>query len=70
MQAARSITGVCPQFDVLWEEMTAREHMLLYADVKGLPWAQRDQAALELLEKVKDITIQQNALLFLTSYIS
>ncbi|GAX80779.1 hypothetical protein CEUSTIGMA_g8215.t1 [Chlamydomonas eustigma] len=52
MQAARSITGVCPQFDVLWGELTAREHMLLYADVKGLPWSQRTQAASELLDKV------------------
>ncbi len=28
--------GVCPQDDVLWDELTAREHMLLTAAFKGL----------------------------------
>ena len=37
MAAARSITGVCPQFDVLWPELTAREHLSLYAAIKGVP---------------------------------
>ena len=26
--------GVCPQFDILWSELTGLEHMLLYGSVK------------------------------------
>jgi ABC-type multidrug transport system ATPase subunit len=35
--AVRSLIGVCPQHDVLWSELTAREHLLLFARVKGIP---------------------------------
>ena len=26
--------GVCPQFDILWSELTGLEHMLLYGSIK------------------------------------
>lgn len=29
--------GVCPQFDLLWKEMTAYEHLRLYARLKAVP---------------------------------
>lgn len=35
--AIRSIIGVCPQFDILWEEMTAGEHIEMFHRLKGLP---------------------------------
>ena len=28
--------GVCPQFDCVWDELTVREHLLLYATIKGV----------------------------------
>lgn len=28
--------GVCPQFDVLWENLTPKEHVLFYARLKGV----------------------------------
>jgi ABC-type multidrug transport system ATPase subunit len=28
--------GMCPQFDVLWDELTVEEHLLFYARVKGV----------------------------------
>ncbi len=30
--------GVCPQDDILWDDLTAKEHMLLTAAFKGLEW--------------------------------
>ena len=36
----RSMIGVCPQFDVLWDRLSGREHLELYGQVKGLSVAQ------------------------------
>lgn len=37
MQAIRSNMGVCPQHDVLFNDLTCWEHMQLYAGIKDLP---------------------------------
>ena len=29
--------GVCPQFDLLWPELTVEEHLLFYARLRGIP---------------------------------
>lgn len=29
--------GVCPQFDILWDELTAEEHLEMYCMLKGVP---------------------------------
>ena len=34
MERIRATMGVCPQFDILWGELTGREHMLLYGAIK------------------------------------
>jgi len=34
---ARNYIGYCPQFDALLENLTAKEHLLLYAAIKGIP---------------------------------
>ncbi|XP_038980603.1 ABC transporter A family member 1 [Phoenix dactylifera] len=36
-KAARRLIGYCPQFDALLEFLTAREHLELYARIKGVP---------------------------------
>ena len=42
--AAREVLGVCPQFDVQWDELTALEHLVLYGALKGMhPEAARDE---------------------------
>ena len=33
----RQIIGVVPQFDILWEELTAEEHMIMFCKIKGVP---------------------------------
>lgn len=37
MSNIRRIIGVCPQFDILWDELTGQEHLSLFANIKGLP---------------------------------
>ncbi|XP_057526863.1 ABC transporter A family member 2-like [Amaranthus tricolor] len=36
MSNIRRIIGVCPQFDILWGELTGQEHLYLFANIKGL----------------------------------
>ena len=37
MKAIGSLIGYCPQFDALLENLTAKEHLELYAAIKGIP---------------------------------
>ncbi|KAL4479229.1 hypothetical protein ABPG72_011441 [Tetrahymena utriculariae] len=37
MSEIQSIMGVCPQFDILWDELTAEEHLKMYCMLKGIP---------------------------------
>jgi ABC-type multidrug transport system ATPase subunit len=37
MGDVRKILGVCPQHDVLFEYLTPREHLALFAAFKGTP---------------------------------
>lgn len=36
LEVAQAVMGVCPQFDVLWDELSGREHMYIYGCIKGL----------------------------------
>jgi hypothetical protein len=40
LDAVRPLMGVCPQFDVLWGELTGAEHLGIYGHIKGLPFSQ------------------------------
>ncbi|KAL2915617.1 hypothetical protein HK105_204802 [Polyrhizophydium stewartii] len=40
MQRIRKIMGICPQHDILFDDLTAREHIELYAGLKGVPKSQ------------------------------
>lgn len=33
----RKYIGVCPQFDILWKEMTAEQHLRMFGKLKGIP---------------------------------
>ncbi|XP_048469306.1 ATP-binding cassette sub-family A member 2 [Rhincodon typus] len=48
--------GYCPQFDALFDELTAREHMELYTRLRGVPWKDEERVinwALDKLELTK-----------------
>ncbi|XP_075638015.1 ABC transporter A family member 1 isoform X2 [Castanea sativa] len=48
-KAARQHIGYCPQFDALLEFLTVREHLELYARIKGLPEYRIDDVVMEKL---------------------
>jgi len=36
MRKINTVLGVCPQFDIVWDDLTVAEHLLLYARIKGV----------------------------------
>lgn len=52
MQAIRSQLGVCPQHDILFPELTVMEHLKMYAAFKGVPPAQVNEAARQMIAEV------------------
>jgi ABC-type multidrug transport system ATPase subunit len=42
LDAIRQHIGICPQFDVLFDDLSARQHLDLYAAVKGRPLVDGD----------------------------
>ncbi|XP_004301161.1 PREDICTED: ABC transporter A family member 2-like [Fragaria vesca subsp. vesca] len=53
MAAIRKLIGVCPQFDVLWKALTGKEHLHLFAKIKGLSPSSVEMIAHKSLEDVK-----------------
>ena len=37
MRTINKIMGVCPQHDILWDQLTGREHLELFAALRGMP---------------------------------
>eukprot|EP00850_Spirogloea_muscicola_P003309 SM000013S26478 [mRNA] locus=s13:611469:617905:+ [translate_table: standard] len=52
MPSIYSIMGVCPQHDLLWEQLTAREHLLFYGRLKNLRGPALHQAVTQSLQSV------------------
>lgn len=61
----RSVLGVCPQHDVLWDDLTALEHMKLFAHLKDIPSEQMKDDIASLLEEVKLTKVRDDSLLYL-----
>lgn len=53
MKEIRKILGVCPQHDILWNELTPREHLILFGRMKNLPYDRVCKEADEKLRQVK-----------------
>lgn len=43
LRKVRQYIGYCPQFDALYDEMTAREHLTIYAKIRGVPRKEQKQ---------------------------
>jgi ABC-type multidrug transport system ATPase subunit len=59
IDAIRKTMGVCPQFDILWNELTSAEHIRLFGALKGLAASAAEQEATERLRDV-DLTSVSN----------
>ncbi|KAF5203556.1 Abc transporter a family protein, partial [Thalictrum thalictroides] len=53
MSNIRKIIGVCPQFDILWDALSGKEHLHLFASIKGLPPSSIKSVAENSLAEVK-----------------
>jgi ABC-type multidrug transport system ATPase subunit len=49
--------GICPQHDIIFDDLTAREHIQLYAGLKGVPSSEWEQLIEERLEIVKLLSV-------------
>ena len=58
MKRIRRSLGVCPQFDVLWPQLTVREHLFMYARFRGL--SERGMEA-EVEEKIASVGLTSKA---------
>ena len=45
--------GVCPQFDILWDDLSVEEHLLFYARVKGISEEEEDEKVTQALKEVQ-----------------
>ncbi|OMJ16749.1 ABC transporter A family member 7 [Smittium culicis] len=50
--------GICPQHDILWDDLSISEHLYFYARLKGTPKSQEDQLVTETIERVKLTSIR------------
>jgi hypothetical protein len=57
MPALRDRIGICPQDDLLWEELTARQHLVLMASFKGVPSADMQEHVGERLRLVQLVDV-------------
>ncbi|EAR81921.2 ABC transporter family protein (macronuclear) [Tetrahymena thermophila SB210] len=51
---ARNYIGYCPQFDALCDNLTAREHLEMYALIKGIPIEMREKL---VAKKIKEMDL-------------
>ncbi|RDD36392.1 ATP-binding cassette sub-family A member 5 [Trichoplax sp. H2] len=58
MMKIREITGVCPQQDILFDTLTVREHLKVFATIKGIP---NDQIDAEVDKTLDDILLTEKA---------
>eukprot|EP00854_Cymbomonas_tetramitiformis_P012663 gene12663-14971_t len=56
MDEIRCRLGVCPQFDILWPQLTVLEHLRLYANFQGVP---EEYLEAEVMGKVEEVGLME-----------
>ncbi|KAJ3316944.1 hypothetical protein HDU76_001458, partial [Blyttiomyces sp. JEL0837] len=52
------IIGICPQFDILWDDLTVGEHLYFYARLKGIPPHEEKSAVDNAMRRVSMLTLE------------
>lgn len=52
MREIREVIGVCPQHDVLWQELTVLEHLRAYARLRGVDEKEVESRSQEIMQQV------------------
>ena len=52
MDVVRTLIGVCPQHDILWDKLTAMEHLRMFARLRNLETEAAEEEAFKLLKAV------------------
>ncbi|XP_072841100.2 ATP-binding cassette sub-family A member 2 isoform X1 [Pogona vitticeps] len=52
LQVQQSL-GYCPQFDALFDELTAQEHLELFTRLRGIPWKDEERVVKWALKKLE-----------------
>ncbi len=52
MSEIRKFMGVCPQHDILYDELTVKEHLELFANFKGMVQSEIPDAVRKVIEDV------------------
>jgi ABC-type multidrug transport system ATPase subunit len=49
----RKFLGVCPQHNTIWDRISVRDHLIIYAGLKGTPFSQCQSMVTSMLEELK-----------------
>lgn len=52
MDEIRSTLGVCPQETLIFENLTTREHLMIFGIIKGIPFSRIDETITKLMQQV------------------
>jgi ABC-type multidrug transport system ATPase subunit len=47
-----TLLGICPQFDILWDDLTIDEHLYFYGRLKGIPKGELPSAVMQAMQEV------------------
>lgn len=53
IELVHTCMGVCPQFDLLWPELTVEEHLLFYARIRGVSKKKEKYVVKKAIEEVR-----------------
>ncbi|KAI9340189.1 hypothetical protein DFJ73DRAFT_790424 [Zopfochytrium polystomum] len=59
MDEVYKVIGICPQFDILWEDLTVEEHLFFYCRLKGASRRDERQTVETVLEQVSLTTVRR-----------
>ena len=65
MPSIRQDLGCCPQFDILWPEITVLEHLRIYAAIKGFRGRDAQDAAIAAAAEVGERPLLRSCALLL-----